>query len=139
METLMSTLVRAIPCHECGSTTHIAHILPGNQRRCINSKDCRTRKEAIGHGFSLEEVPYGEALAAIPAIDLTKEIASLDALRLTFECYFITQQNKAEGGVLLYVPECKRAGIAWGGPAEWTDCTSADDAVRRFLTGEMID
>jgi hypothetical protein len=38
---------------------------------------------------------------------------------------------------LLWSPANGRAGLSWNADAEWTDAKSPQDAVRRFLTGEM--
>lgn len=39
---------------------------------------------------------------------------------------------------LLYFAEAGRAAICGGGKSEWTDATSADDAIARYEAGEMV-
>ncbi len=39
----------------------------------------------------------------------------------------------AEGVEVVWFPESGRAGVAWGGGADWTDASSADDALRRYF------
>jgi hypothetical protein len=39
---------------------------------------------------------------------------------------------------LLWLPEIRRGGVCLGGGATWTDADSAEDCVRRVLTGESI-
>jgi hypothetical protein len=40
-------------------------------------------------------------------------------------------------GEMLWFPAIGRAGIAWGGGANWTDADSPEDALQRWVSGEM--
>jgi hypothetical protein len=46
-------------------------------------------------------------------------------------------EGHAEKIAVLYAPELGRAGLAWGADADWTDCDSLEDAIRRYLGGGM--
>ena len=90
--------------------------------------------------FSLEPISAYD----LSATDLRKEAEEIAAEveRFAFQhdkqahAFRLTSPDTAEVGSVLY---CNgRAGVAWGADAQWTDADSAEDAVRRFLTGEMV-
>lgn len=53
--------------------------------------------------------------------------------------YLRSETGDAEHGTVLYLPAIGRAGVCDGACSSWTDCTDADDAVRRYLTGRMVE
>jgi hypothetical protein len=44
-----------------------------------------------------------------------------------------------QAGVVLFVGNAGRAGICMNGDSSWTDASDAADAVRRYLTGNMVE
>lgn len=54
-------------------------------------------------------------------------------------CYLVwlERTNNEPPIRLLWSPCNNRAGLSWGADADWTDATSPEDAVRRYLTGDM--
>lgn len=69
----------------------------------------------------------------IPVTSLQQEMDQNPAA--PFETYRVKSEQFAEVGSLIFADT--RAGIAVGGDAEWTDAISAEDALRRWLCGEM--
>lgn len=53
--------------------------------------------------------------------------------------YLHSETGDAERGTVLYLPAIGRAGVCEGACSSWTDCADADDAVRRYLTGRMVE
>ena len=80
-----------------------------------------------------------ETLANIKAT----ELSSID-LRTVAEgdpgaqCFLAAQTVGGNRVEVVFFADMNRAGVAAGADAEWTDCTSAEDALRRFLAGEMV-
>lgn len=74
-----------------------------------------------------------ETFALIPVN--ADEIAATDlhseAANGGFDCYRVESGDTAEIGWLIFADG--RAGVAWGGDAQWTDASSAEDAAERFL------
>ncbi len=48
------------------------------------------------------------------------------------------RETNNTGIQVLYQAEAGRAGVIWSGSDLWTDCTSSEDAGRRYLAGEMV-
>jgi hypothetical protein len=72
----------------------------------------------------------------ITATDLRQEIA--ENPEVLFETYRLKSETVAEVGCLIFSPDLYRAGVALGADAEWTDCSSAEDALRRWTENEMV-
>jgi hypothetical protein len=53
------------------------------------------------------------------------------------ECYRSSETLGADAIEIVYFPETGRAGVASGSDAEWTDASSAADALRRYLNDDM--
>lgn len=56
-------------------------------------------------------------------------------------CVTLLDENEKEfpeRAEVLFFPFARRAGIAWGGNAVWTDANSIEDALNRYLNDEMI-
>lgn len=77
--------------------------------------------------FSQLNNPDQESLPS----DLSEVIAMLDEDN-RFEIWEAAAFNQ-ESIIILYLPYCGRAGIAWGADASWTDCNSAQDALERYF------
>jgi hypothetical protein len=79
-----------------------------------------------------------ETLASIKATDLS----SID-LRTVAEgdpgadCYLSAQAIGGNRVEVVFFHDSQRAGVAAGANAEWTDASSAADALRRFLNDDM--
>jgi len=53
------------------------------------------------------------------------------------ECYRSSETVGADAVEIIYWPELDRAGVASGSDSEWTDASSASDALRRYLNDDM--
>lgn len=97
--------------------------------------------DSDGPEFAIERI----ALSDIGKPDLVAEIESMDQEdRDSAEAYrFVTYGDdgyeESEGGVVLFVGNAGRAGICMNGDSSWTDASDAADAVRRYLTGNMVE
>jgi len=47
-----------------------------------------------------------------------------------------TEETTAE---MLFYPDAGRAGVAWGGMADWFDAGSPEEAARLWISGEWVD
>lgn len=74
--------------------------------------------------------------AEIAATDLSNTIAEESSVQ--FETYRAVSEQAAERGSVIYDPASGRGAIAWGGDAQWTDASSAEDVLNRWLRGEMV-
>ena len=81
---------------------------------------------------------YAETLTQVKPSDLRS--IDLRASRRTgevCECYRSSETVGADAIEIVYFPATRRAGVASGSDAEWTDASSAADALRRFLNNDM--
>jgi len=85
-------------------------------------------------------------LDEVKPLDLQEEIRVLDPEDLkTAEAHTITFYDgsgfevSSYGGTVLFVKSCGRAGVCLNADSAWTDAGSAEEAVRRYLKGEMIE
>ena len=83
---------------------------------------------------------YAETLTQITgsllkSSDLRKEARSTRNFR---QCYRSSENVGADPIEIVFVPETNRAGVAAGSDAQWTDASSAADALRRFLYDAMV-
>lgn len=53
------------------------------------------------------------------------------------ECYRSSETIDNDAIEIVYFPATRRAGVASGSDAEWTDASSAADALRRYLNDDM--
>lgn len=82
---------------------------------------------------------YAETLTQITgsllkSSDLRKEAKRVGVFR---ECYRSSETVGADAIEIVYFPEIGRAGVASGSGTEWTDASSAADALRRYLNDDM--
>lgn len=81
--------------------------------------------------FVLEEISVDD----VTALDLREEITKATT---PVEAYHIVR-IKPDGyrdsvpGVMLWFPNDGRAGIEWGGDADWTDAVDPQDAAERYF------
>lgn len=81
---------------------------------------------------------YAETLTQVQPSDLRS--IDLRASRRTgevCECYRSSETVDTDAIEIVYFPETGRAGVASGSDAEWTDASSAADALRRYLNNDM--
>ena len=55
-----------------------------------------------------------------------------------FETYRLVSPDVAERGNLIFHAENQRGAVAWGADADWTDASSAEEVLHRWLTDTMI-
>jgi len=68
----------------------------------------------------------------LTSIDLREEAATGEC-----DCLRSSETVGADAIEIVYFPETGRAGVASGSDAEWTDASSAADALRRYLNDDM--
>ena len=73
----------------------------------------------------------------ISVCDLREEAKKLDAEKTTWE-YWRAGAYNTQAIQVLYIPSAGRAGIFSGGDSDWTDCTSAQDALQRFFDNTLV-
>ena len=81
---------------------------------------------------------YAETLTQVQPSDLRN--IDLRASRRTgevCECYRSSETVGADAIEIIFYPDANRAGVASGSDAQWTDASSAADALRRYLNDDM--
>ena len=93
-----------------------------------------------------------EQLTAIKALNLQRLHETLTQVRVSrlksselrneaktwgVECYRSSETIDNDAIEIVYFPATRRAGVASGSDAEWTDASSAADALRRYLNDDM--
>ena len=81
---------------------------------------------------------YAETLTQVQPSDLRS--IDLRASRRTgevCECYRSSETVGADAIEIIFYPEANRAGVSAGSDPEWTDASSAADALRRYLNDDM--
>ena len=73
----------------------------------------------------------------LTALDLRQDARDIMRDGEHVEAALVTVEGQAERLNVLYCPEDGRAGIANGAPAGWTDASSVEDGVQRYLGGGM--
>jgi hypothetical protein len=71
----------------------------------------------------------------LTATDLRME--SQSHTNLPIECARVTIDNQAEKAQVLYFPDFERGGIAWGADSQWTDASSLEDVIDRYLEDRL--
>jgi hypothetical protein len=74
----------------------------------------------------------GFDVEAISHLDLRREAATLTGLGEEWEVWRTYNHNEQNVEVL-WVPGAGRAGVAWGGNADWTDADDPQDALERYF------
>lgn len=78
-------------------------------------------------------------ISKLTAIDLIEEAKSLpDAECVSVTFLSETDNPYPQNADLLYSAEAGRAGIAWGADAVWTDASSIEDAIQRYISDRMV-
>lgn len=83
------------------------------------------------------KMPSYEDIQNINKVEKAEDIRSVDLRREAeqrrgWSCWRASLGNTSAIEILYY-PEIQRAGIAWGADAQWTDASSIQDALKRFL------
>ncbi len=80
-----------------------------------------------------------ETLTQVSPTDLRSDYLRKEAEDPEYdcECYRSSETVGADAVEIIYWPELDRAGVASGSDAEWTDASSAADALRRYLNDDM--
>ena len=76
----------------------------------------------------------------LSATDLLDECFAAKKEYTEIQCYSLVKVDEPLApfyAQMVFFLDYDRAGIAWGGDAHWTDCSSAEEAVQRWTTGEM--
>jgi len=84
--------------------------------------------------FRIEEINAED----LSATDLHSEWAAANASTGPACAYRVWFGDHAEPGFALYFPDMGRAGVAHGADAQWTDCDSVEDAIDRFISGDLL-
>ena len=80
---------------------------------------------------------YAETLTQVQPSDLRSIDLRKEAVTGECDCLRSSETVGADAIELVYFPEIGRAGVASGSDAEWTDASSAADALRRYLNNDM--
>ena len=80
---------------------------------------------------------YAETLTQISPADLRSIDLREEAATGECDCLRSSETVGADAIEIVYFPEIGRAGVASGSGTEWTDASSAADALRRFLNDDM--
>lgn len=85
---------------------------------------------------------YTQAASDLTSISINDELEAmalhspedLEGLKLAFVT-FLDEEGSAnvEKAQVAFFPSTNRAGISWGADADWTDASSIEDAVERYL------
>jgi hypothetical protein len=88
------------------------------------------------------ELMLSDDLKTVSAIDLTLEAETLEAQGVSYEFHALTTEDAngfmVRAGEMMFVPSAGRAGICLGADSQWTDASSAEDAVCRYNEDEMV-
>lgn len=81
---------------------------------------------------------YPHMFSACDLLETAEEYSKTEQV----ECYNLCSERPngqvdRNQGELLFIPSIQRAGIARGADAQWTDATSAQDAINRYNNHEM--
>lgn len=94
--------------------------------------------------LTLERLQATLTQVQLPELRSTDLRAATDSTVLTsrthveYECYRSSETVGADTIEIVFLPEINRAGVAAGSDAQWTDASSAADALRRFLYDAMV-
>ena len=65
------------------------------------------------------------------------DLRASSSTHVEYECYRSSETVGADAIEIIFLPAVNRAGVAAGSDAQWTDASSAADALRRFLNDDM--
>ena len=82
-------------------------------------------------------LPAEKTLTQISPADLRSIDLRTEASKGECDCLRSSWTVGNDAIEIVYFPETGRAGVAAGSDAQWTDASSAADALRRFLNDDM--
>jgi len=86
---------------------------------------------------TIANAAYAETLTQISPADLRSIDLRTEASKGECDCLRSSETVGVDLIEIVFFPETNRAGVAAGSDAEWTDASSAADALRRFLNDDM--
>jgi hypothetical protein len=95
------------------------------------------RKHLVAEITRLNLQRLHETLTQVSPADLRSDDLREEAETGECDCLRSSETVGADAIEIVYFPETGRAGVASGSDAEWTDASSAADALRRYLNNDM--
>lgn len=86
---------------------------------------------------TIANAAYAETLTQVSPADLRSIDLRTEASKGECDCLRSSETVGADLIEIVFFPETNRAGVAAGSDAQWTDASSAADALRRFLNDDM--
>ncbi len=87
---------------------------------------------------TIANAAYAETLTKVQLPELrSTDLRASSSTHVAYECYRSSETVGADAIEIIFFPETNRAGVASGSDAQWTDASSAADALRRFLNDDM--
>jgi hypothetical protein len=87
---------------------------------------------------TIANAAYAETLTQVQLPELrSTDLRAASLTHVEYECYRSSETVGADAIEIVFLPETNRAGVAAGSDAQWTDASSAADALRRFLNDDM--
>ena len=87
---------------------------------------------------TIANAAYAETLTQVQMPELrSTDLRASSSTHVEYECYRSSETVGADAIEIVFLPEINRAGVAAGSDAQWTDASSAADALRRFLNDDM--
>ena len=88
---------------------------------------------------TIANAAYAETLTQIQMPELrSADLRASSRSHVEYECYRSSETVGVDAIEIVFLPEINRAGVAAGSDAQWTDASSAADALRRFLNDDMV-
>ncbi len=87
---------------------------------------------------TIADAHYAETLTQVQPSGLRSiDLRASMGIDEVCECYRSSETVGADAIEIIFYPDANRAGVASGSDAQWTDASSAADALRRFLNNDM--
>jgi hypothetical protein len=88
--------------------------------------------------ITIANAAYAETLTQVQLPELrSTDLRVSSRTHVEYECYRSSETVGADAIEIVFLPEISRAGVAAGSGTEWTDASSAGDALRRYLNNDM--
>jgi len=86
--------------------------------------------------LNLERLQATLTQVQLPELRST-DLRASSSTHVEYECYRSSETVGVDAIEIVFLPDINRAGVAAGSDAQWTDASSAADALRRFLNDDM--
>ena len=86
---------------------------------------------------TIANAAYAETLTQVSPADLRSIDLRTEASKGDCDCLRSSETVGDEAIEIVFCSATNRAGVAAGSDAQWTDASSAADALRRFLNDDM--